>query len=78
MKANFQCPRCRKKIKVGKRLHSDYTCPNCHTSMLISRDEKLQGHVNYKRNFLKYEHDRSTSYKDNDTTYRKHRFAKGR
>ena len=53
LKANFQCPRCRQRIQVGKKLHADYTCPNCHSQMLISRDEKAQGHVNYKRNFLK-------------------------
>ena len=53
LKANFQCPRCRQKIQVGKKLHADYTCPNCHSQMLVSRDERAQGHVNYKRNFLK-------------------------
>lgn len=53
LKANFQCPRCRQRIRVGKKLHADYTCPNCHGQMLISRDERAQGHVNYKRNFLK-------------------------
>ena len=76
MKPNFQCPRCRKTIKVGKKLHSDYTCPNCHTSMLISREEKLQGHVNYKRNFLKYGHDNNQSIKRDKPFYHKPKFVK--
>lgn len=54
MKPNFKCVYCKKQIKVGKHLHSEYTCPNCHNQMLISRDEKAQGHVNYKRNFFKH------------------------
>ena len=53
LKANFKCVYCRKPLEVGKRLHAEYTCPNCHGQMLISRDEKAQGHVNYKKNFFK-------------------------
>ena len=54
MKPNFTCPRCRKKIKVGKHLHAEYECPNCHNQLCIDYKERQQGHVNYKRNFLKY------------------------
>lgn len=52
MKENFKCPKCKKSIKVGKRLHASYTCPNCHNQFTISREEKLQGHVTFKKNFF--------------------------
>lgn len=52
MKENFKCPKCKQMTKVGKKLHASYTCPNCHYQMLISRQERQQGHVNYKRNFF--------------------------
>lgn len=53
MRPNFKCPYCKKQIPVGKQLHADYTCPNCHRSMVISEEEKLKGHVKYKKNFFK-------------------------
>ena len=53
MKSNFKCPMCKKNITVGKHLHASYTCPNCHNGMIISASERSQGHVNYKKNFLK-------------------------
>ena len=52
MKTNFRCPRCRKEVTVGKRLHAKYTCPNCHTQMVVSSEERDKGHVNYKHNFF--------------------------
>lgn len=52
MKSNFKCPKCKKKVAVGKRLHASYTCPCCKYQMLITRKEREQGHVNYKRNFF--------------------------
>ena len=52
MKENFKCPKCKQRIKVGKQLHSSYKCPHCHYQFLISREERLQGYCNYKRNFM--------------------------
>ena len=51
-KGNFKCPRCKKMVNVGKKLRAQYTCPNCHTSLLISREERNQGHCNFKKNFM--------------------------
>lgn len=51
MTTEFKCPRCKNKFKIG-RLHASTTCPNCKVSMLITKEEKMQGHLNYKRNFL--------------------------
>jgi len=45
-------------IKVGKKLHASYTCPNCHNQMLISKEERQQGKLNFKPNF--FLHDRNT------------------
>lgn len=53
MKSNFKCPYCKRSLRVGKHLHASYTCPNCHSGMIISAQERSQGHVNYKKNFLK-------------------------
>lgn len=53
MKPNFKCPICKRSVIVGKHLHASYTCPNCHHGMIISDQERSQGHVNYKKNFLK-------------------------
>lgn len=52
MKPNFRCPYCKTQIKVGKQLHAEYTCPNCHKQMIIREEEKTQGHVKYIKNFL--------------------------
>lgn len=51
MATDFKCPICKKIFKVGK-LHAGIKCPNCHSSMFITREEKLQGHLNYRKNFL--------------------------
>lgn len=51
-KNNFQCPRCKKKVRVGKKLHAEYTCPICKNQIVIDREERQQGHVTYKKNFL--------------------------
>lgn len=54
MKANFKCPRCRKMQKVGKRLHASWTCPNCHNSIVISKEVKEAGFVKYKKDFSSF------------------------
>lgn len=51
-KTNFQCPKCKKKIRVGKKLHADYQCCYCGNQIVIDREERQQGHVTYKRNFF--------------------------
>ena len=53
MKANFKCPKCKKMIVVGKKLHARYTCPNCHFSMLITREDKLAGTKSLKPNHIR-------------------------
>lgn len=47
----FKCPRCKNKFKLGK-LHASTTCPSCKATMLISAEEKMQGYLNYKKNFM--------------------------
>ena len=51
MKANYTCPKCKKKIKVGKQLHAIYTCPNCHYNMVLSEDDVSKGYVPFKGKF---------------------------
>ena len=51
MSTNFICPRCKKRIKVGK-LRARYKCPLCGYTMLITKEEKLKGKKNTQRNFL--------------------------
>lgn len=48
MKLNFTCPKCKKRIAVGKRLHGCYTCPNCHYTMVLSREDVNRGTVPYR------------------------------
>lgn len=48
MATDFKCPRCKKTIKVG-RLHAKYNCPRCNTGLLITREEKQQGKLEYKK-----------------------------
>ena len=43
MKANFKCPKCKKGVVVGKKLHASYTCPNCHYAMVLSREDVNRG-----------------------------------
>lgn len=52
MENNFKCPRCKKMVKVGKRLRASYTCQYCGRGMVITREERSQGFANYKRNFF--------------------------
>lgn len=49
MKRNFECPSCKHKIVVGKDLHAGYTCNNCNAQMLITRDERANGKLNYSK-----------------------------
>lgn len=48
MKPNFKCPKCKKKVAVGKKLHASYTCPNCHYSMVLTREDVQRGWKPYR------------------------------
>ena len=51
MKTNFTCPKCKKKIKVGKQLHAIYTCPNCHYNMVLSEEDVMKGYQSFRGRF---------------------------
>ena len=36
MKKNFRCPKCKTMQKVGKRLHSSWTCPKCLNTIVLN------------------------------------------
>ena len=57
MKPNFKCPKCKKKVAVGKKLHASYTCPNCHYSMVLTREDVQRGWKPY-RGWFKIDGDR--------------------
>lgn len=42
MKANFECPKCHTKQKVG-RLRASWECPKCRAQMVIQRTWKAAG-----------------------------------
>lgn len=48
MKPNFKCPKCKKGIVVGKRLHGSYTCPNCHYTMVLTKEDLIRGTKPYR------------------------------
>lgn len=48
-RCDFECPACKHKISVGKKLHAGYTCNNCNSQMLITRDELLNGKLDYSK-----------------------------
>ncbi|WP_300924649.1 hypothetical protein [uncultured Clostridium sp.] len=48
MKTNFICPKCKKHIVVGKKLHATYICPNCHYHMVLSKEDVQKGTMPYK------------------------------
>lgn len=52
MATDFICPGCRQKVKVG-RLRAKYTCPNCKTSTVITREDKLLGRKAPRKTFTK-------------------------
>lgn len=62
MKTNFTCPKCKKHIVVGSKLHAIYTCPNCHYHMVLSKDDVQKGTMPF-RGWFKVE---------GQTTYRPH------
>lgn len=48
MKTNFKCPKCKKGIRVGKKLHASFTCPNCHYTMVLSKEDVARGYTKYR------------------------------
>lgn len=48
-KTNFVCPACKEHIVVGKRLKSHYTCNQCNSQMLITREERRSGELKYEK-----------------------------
>lgn len=56
MKSNFICPKCKKGIVVGKRLHGSYICPNCHYAMVLTKEDVIRGTKPY-RGWFKVEGD---------------------
>lgn len=48
MKTNFICPKCKKGIRVGKRLHGSYTCCNCHYTMVLTKEDVMRGTAPYR------------------------------
>lgn len=51
MKTNFVCPKCKKHIRVGDKLHATYTCPNCHYVMVLSKKDISNGTIAIKQHF---------------------------
>lgn len=45
---NFKCPKCKKKLVVGKRLHASYECPHCHYTMVLTREDVMRGWKPYR------------------------------
>lgn len=52
MKPNFKCPKCKSKQAMGKHLHSVWTCPSCHYSLVPSKEMARTGHAPYRKNFM--------------------------
>lgn len=50
-KTNFKCPKCKKRLIVGKKLHASYECPFCHYTMLLTRQDVRKGWKPYRNWF---------------------------
>ena len=50
MKTNFKCPKCKTQQRIGKRLHGKWTCPNCHNSIVPTREIVMLGYVPFRKN----------------------------
>lgn len=61
MKLNFKCPKCKRKISVGKKLHASYTCPNCNYGMVLSKEDVYRGTKPY-RSWFKIEDENNKSF----------------
>lgn len=53
MKANFECPKCHTKQKVG-RLRASWECPKCRAQMVIQRKWKAAGKLVGSYEMAKY------------------------
>lgn len=53
MKANFECPKCHTKQKVGK-LRASWECPKCRAQMVIQPQWKAAGKLVGNYEMAKY------------------------
>lgn len=52
MRKEIRCPKCKKMQKVGKQLKASWTCPNCHTAQVLTREYVQLGYIPFRKNFL--------------------------